>query len=106
VRIGFENKERYRVFYVADNGIGIEDTYKEEIFKPFKRANSGKEGTGLGLTICRKIVEAHGGKIWVESELGKGSTFFFTIPEYAQSRSNSSKSSGFQAFDCKEQNVT
>jgi len=80
LRIGVEDKERERVFYVADNGMGIEDEYRGEIFKPFKRANSGKEGTGLGLSICRKVVEAHGGKIWVESELGKGSTFFFAIP--------------------------
>jgi len=80
VRIGFEDRERKQAFYVADNGMGIEDEYREEIFKPFTRVNSGKEGTGLGLTICRKVVEAHGGKIWVESELGKGSTFFFAIP--------------------------
>jgi len=80
VRIGFEDRERKRVFYVADNGMGFEDKYKDEIFKPFKRLHAGKEGTGLGLTICRKVVEAHGGQIWVESELRKGSTFFFTIP--------------------------
>jgi len=80
VRIGFEDRERKQAFYVADNGMGFEDKYKDEIFKPFKRLHAGKEGTGLGLTICRKVVEAHGGQIWVESELGKGSTFFFTIP--------------------------
>ena len=81
VRIGFEDRERGRVFFVADNGLGIEDDYKNEIFKPFKRLHAGKEGTGLGLTICRKVVEAQGGKIWVESEQGKGSTFFFSIPQ-------------------------
>jgi light-regulated signal transduction histidine kinase (bacteriophytochrome) len=80
VRIGFDGEGRNEAFYVADNGLGIEDKYKEEIFKPFKRVYAGKEGTGLGLNICRKVVEAHGGQIWVESELGKGSTFFFTIP--------------------------
>jgi light-regulated signal transduction histidine kinase (bacteriophytochrome) len=80
VRIGFEDRERKQAFYVADNGMGFEDKYKDEIFKPFKRLHAGKEGTGLGLTICRKVVEAHDGQIWVESELGKGSTFFFTIP--------------------------
>ena len=80
VRIGFEDIEKKQAFYVADNGMGIEEGYKDEIFKPFKRLQTGKEGTGLGLTICRKVVEAQGGKIWVESELGNGSTFFFTIP--------------------------
>jgi len=80
VQIGFDDERRKQAFYVADNGMGIEDKYKDEIFKPFKRLQAGKEGTGLGLTICRKVVEAHGGQIWVESELGKGSTFFFTIP--------------------------
>ena len=106
VRICYEDKGGKQVFYVADNGMGIEDDYKDEIFKPFKRIHADKSGTGLGLTICRKIVEAHGGKIWLESELGNGSTFFFTIPGYAQSRINSTKSPGFQAFVCKEQNVT
>jgi light-regulated signal transduction histidine kinase (bacteriophytochrome) len=80
VRIGFDDERRKQVFYVADNGMGIEDKYKDEIFKPFKRLQADKDGSGLGLTICRKVVEAHGGQIWVESELGKGSTFFFTIP--------------------------
>lgn len=80
LRIGFEDKERAYVFYVADNGMGIGDNDKDEIFKPFKRAHSDKKGTGLGLTICMKVVEAHGGKIWVESETGKGSRFFFSIP--------------------------
>ena len=80
MRIGFDDEGSKQVFYVADNGLGIEDKYKEEIFNPFKRVHAGKEGTGLGLTICRKVVEAHGGQIWVESELGKGSTFLFTIP--------------------------
>ncbi|OEU74362.1 MAG: hypothetical protein BA869_03380 [Desulfuromonadales bacterium C00003107] len=81
VRIGFDDEVRKQAFYVADNGMGIEDKYKDEIFKPFKRLQAGKEGTGLGLTICRKVVEAQGGKIWLESELNKGSTFFFIIPQ-------------------------
>ena len=81
VQIGVGDKEGKRVFYVADNGVGIADNYREAIFNPFKRLNSSKSGTGLGLSICKKVVESHGGQIWVESEIGKGSTFFFSITD-------------------------
>ena len=69
-------------FAVEDNGIGIEEHYRQQIFEPFKRLHgSERPGSGIGLSICQRVVERAKGKIWVESELGKGSTFYFLLPK-------------------------
>jgi signal transduction histidine kinase len=84
VNISCRQKEGSFLFSIEDNGIGIKPDYKEKVFELFKRLHPVGEyiGAGIGLAICKKIVERYNGKIWVESVPDKGSTFYFTIPQY------------------------
>ncbi len=82
IHVGVRREEEQWVFEVRDNGIGIDPKFSERVFTIFQRLHTRDEypGTGIGLAICKRIVERHGGSIWFESEPGKGSSFFFTLP--------------------------
>jgi len=82
IHISAEREDDVWTFAVSDNGVGIDPKYHERVFDVFKRLHTREqyEGTGIGLAISKRVVQRHGGRIWVESEPGKGSTFLFTIP--------------------------
>ena len=85
IELGARQKGGETIFYVRDNGIGIDPKYHEKVFDLFDKLDQNTEGTGVGLTIVKQIVEVHGGRIWVESEgIGKGTTFCFTIPDKSE----------------------
>jgi PAS domain S-box-containing protein len=85
IHLSARRLDGFHEFSVTDNGIGVDPEHHERIFGVFKRLH-GKDvpGTGIGLAICRKIIESHGGQIWIESRLGEGATFKFTLPAYDQ----------------------
>ena len=80
VHVSSEQKPSEWIFSIRDNGIGIEPQYYDRIFDIFQRLQSDYEGTGIGLAVCKKIIDFHKGRIWIESDPGQGTTFYFTIP--------------------------
>jgi light-regulated signal transduction histidine kinase (bacteriophytochrome) len=87
IHISATRQDRFWRVAVRDNGIGIDPQHHQRVFGLFKRLHGRKfQGTGIGLSICQKVVERYGGRIWVESALGKGSTFVFTLPAAGSSK--------------------
>ena len=98
IRISASSREGAWVFSIQDNGIGIDSRYHRRIFDLFQRLHgtSEYEGSGVGLAACKKIVQRHNGQIWVDSQPGRGSTFYFSIPAAGQAASPESSHSGIE----------
>ncbi|MDZ7261710.1 MAG: ATP-binding protein [candidate division KSB1 bacterium] len=98
IEIGYCGEEIFHKFFDRDNGVGISPRDRDKLFQMFARLGNkkGVEGTGLGLAIVKRIIEGHGGEIWVDSQKGKGATFFFTLPKRRSGKlaSNSDQWSG------------
>jgi light-regulated signal transduction histidine kinase (bacteriophytochrome) len=93
IDISAEKKENMWLFAVKDNGIGIEQWFSERIFIVFQKLHDHRKypGSGIGLALCKRVIEKHGGKIWFESEVGKGTTFYFTLPILADTNAEKEK---------------
>ncbi len=89
IQVGARVERHENIFYVRDNGIGIPTAYHERVFGLFNKLDASAEGTGIGLTLVKRIIEVHGGRIWIESDGSSGTTFCFTLPDRPASQKKS-----------------
>jgi PAS domain S-box-containing protein len=97
IEVGCQKEGGFYRFHVADNGIGIAPQYHQQIFAPFRQLDPEARGVGMGLALSKKIVEHHGGRVWVESEEGEGATLYFTLPERAELKRSDETSASLRA---------
>jgi signal transduction histidine kinase len=88
IHIGYKEQKTRHLFFVKDNGIGIDQKDRQKIFRVFYRCDHKNAGHGMGLSLAKKIITKHEGKIWLESKLGLGSIFYFTIKKYGKIKQN------------------